>query len=43
VEQFRLRESVTKPARPAVLKEVKQEALPAEIRIDLSDNDFGKY
>ena len=43
VEQFRLRESVTKPARPAVLKEAEQEALPAETRIHLSDNDFGKY
>lgn len=43
VEQFKLRESVAKPARPAVLKEAKQEALPVETRIDLSDNDFGKY
>ena len=43
VEQFRLRESMGKPAGPAILKEPKKEALPAKAQIDLSDSDFGKY
>ena len=43
VEQFRLRESMGKPARPAALKEAKKEAPPAKAQIDLSDSDFGKY
>jgi methyl-accepting chemotaxis protein len=43
VGQFQLRDNAAKKAKPAAIKDAPKKALSTPTKIDLTDNDFGKY